>query len=167
MVGKVKYKYLSVTDVEFLKKVLFFLLIYHYQQILAHCHTSFSSSFIFHPSSLHNAISGLFLSRETPYCAIPITPQAGLAPAFPVILLCSCPPLPKSSVPLCTTIVLPSTLSGPMSLTRLSVMLPWEWPWSSVLKLPRSPTWRSVSEGAPCCLLKGLTGRRRGLEDVV
>ena len=46
-------------------------------------------------------------------------------------------------------------------------MLPLEWPWSSVLKLPRSPTWRSVSEGAPCCLLKGLTVRNRGLEEVV
>ena len=46
-------------------------------------------------------------------------------------------------------------------------MLPLEWPWSSVLKLPRSPTWRSVSEGAPCCLLWGLTVRSRGLEEVV
>ena len=135
---------------------------------------------IFHASSLIIQQSyfqpPFILVQESPevghpfissYCAIPITPQAGLAPAFPVILLCSCPPLPKSSVPLCTTIVLPSTLSGPMSLTRLSVMLPWEWPWSSVLKLPRSPTWRSVSEGAPCCLLKGLTMRSRALEQVV
>ena len=34
-----------------------------------------------------------------------MTPQAGLPPAFPVNLLCSWPPLPKSSVPECTTIV--------------------------------------------------------------
>ena len=46
-------------------------------------------------------------------------------------------------------------------------MLPLALPWLSVLKLPRSPTWRSVSEGAPCCLLKGLTVRSRGLEKVV
>ena len=39
-------------------------------------------------------------------------------------------------------------------------MEPLALPCSSVLMLPRSPTWRSVSEGAPCCLLKGLTGRR-------
>lgn len=32
-------------------------------------------------------------------------PHAGRAPAFPVILLCSWPPLPRSSVPACTTIV--------------------------------------------------------------
>ena len=55
--------------------------------------------------------------------------------------------------------VRPSTLSGPMSLMRGSVKEPLALPCSSVLKLPRSPTWRSVSEGAPCCLLKGLTVR--------
>ena len=41
--------------------------------------------------------------------------------------------------------------------------MPLALPCSSVLTLPRSPTWRSVSEGAPCCLLKGLTERRRRL----
>lgn len=34
-----------------------------------------------------------------------LLPQAGLPPAFPVVLLCSCPPLPRSSVPACTTMV--------------------------------------------------------------
>lgn len=32
-------------------------------------------------------------------------------------------------------------------------------PWASVVKLPRSPTWRSLSDGAPWVLEKGLTGQ--------
>lgn len=32
-------------------------------------------------------------------------PHAGRPPALPVVLLCSWPPLPRSSVPACTTIV--------------------------------------------------------------
>jgi hypothetical protein len=110
-------------------------------------------------SSLHPfivIISHLLYSPST-YWLMPITPQAGLSPAFPVVLLCSCPPLPKSSVPLCTTMVRPSTLCGPMSLTCLSVMVPLARPSASVLKLPRSPTWRSSSSGAPWVLLWGLT----------
>jgi hypothetical protein len=43
----------------------------------------------------------------------------------------------------------PITLSDPISLISLSSWLPWQLPWPSVLKLPRSPTWRSSSEGAP------------------
>lgn len=49
------------------------------------------------------------------------------------------------------------TLSWPMSLMSLSVTEPWALPWPSVLKLPKSPTWRSSSEGAPCSLPWGLT----------
>lgn len=51
----------------------------------------------------------------------------------------------------------PRTLSAPISLTRRSCMVPTELPSASVLKLPRSPTWRSSSVGAPCVLPKGLT----------
>ena len=86
-----------------------------------------------------------------------MTPQAGRAPALPVFLLSSFSPLPRSSVPAWTTTVRPSTLSGPISLMNLSETLPVALPWASVLKLPRSPTWRSLSEGAPWVLLWGLT----------
>ena len=101
---------------------------------------------------------------RTYHCAMPMTPQAGRPPAFPVVLLCSCPPLPRSSVPACTTMVRPSTLSEPMSLIWLSDREPLALPWLSVLKLPRSPTWRLVSVGAPCSLEKGLTGASRGCQ---
>lgn len=57
----------------------------------------------------------------------------------------------------------PKTLSGPINLTCSSVMVPSALPCPSVWKLPRSPTWRSLSVGAPCVLEKGLTG----LEKVV
>lgn len=36
-------------------------------------------------------------------------------------------------------------------------MVPFALPWPSVLMLPRSPTWRSESEGEPWPLPKGLT----------
>jgi hypothetical protein len=49
------------------------------------------------------------------------------------------------------------TLSGPMILMNLSVTEPLELPWASVSMLPRSPTWRFSSVGAPCVLLCGLT----------
>jgi hypothetical protein len=49
------------------------------------------------------------------------------------------------------------TLSEPISLMSLSWTLPLELPWPSVLMLPRSPTWRSSSPGAPWVLLWGLT----------
>ena len=97
------------------------------------------------------------------YWEMPMTPQAGRAPALPVFLLSSFSPLPRSSVPACTTTVRPSTLSGPISLMNLSETEPSALPWASVLKLPRSPTWRSLSEGAPWVLLWGLTGGREVL----
>ena len=53
----------------------------------------------------------------------------------------------------------PMTLSEPISLMSLSWTLPLELPWPSVLMLPRSPTWRSSSPGAPWVLLWGLTAR--------
>ena len=90
-----------------------------------------------------------------------MTPQAGRPPALPVFLLSSLPPLPRSSVPACTTTVRPSTLSGPISLMNLSVVEPLPLPWPSVSKLPRSPTWRLLSSGAPCSWLCGLTGGER------
>jgi len=43
----------------------------------------------------------------------------------------------------------PITLSGPISLTNLSLTVPLALPWASVLMLPRSPTWRTSSSGAP------------------
>ena len=114
-----------------------------------------------HPSSLHHPFLPTPVSSGHAYCAIPMTPQAGRPPAFPVFLLSSLPPLPRSSVPACTTMVRPRILSGPISLTCLSVMLPLALPLPSVEKLPRSPTWRSLSSGAPCVLLRGLTVRRK------
>lgn len=95
------------------------------------------------------------------YWEIPMTPQAGRAPALPVFLLSSLPPWPRSSVPAWTTTVRPRTLSGPISLMNLSETEPLALPWASVLKLPRSPTWRSLSEGAPWVLLCGLTGGKK------
>ena len=53
----------------------------------------------------------------------------------------------------------PNTLSCPINLIYSSVMEPLELPWASVSKLPRSPTWRSESDGAPCCLENGLTAK--------
>ncbi len=111
-----------------------------------------------HHTSLHPTPDQAICRACSFYWAMPMTPQAGRAPALPVVLLSSCPPLPKSSVPACTTMVRPRTLSGPISLTCSSVMEPFALPWPSVLKLPRSPTWRSLSAGAPCVLEKGLTG---------
>ena len=51
----------------------------------------------------------------------------------------------------------PRTLSGPINLMSLSVTVVLTLPWSSVLKLPMSPTWRSSSSGAPWVVPKGLT----------
>ena len=51
----------------------------------------------------------------------------------------------------------PITLSEPINLISLSDTLPWALPWPSVLKLHKSPTWRSSSSGAPWVLLWGLT----------
>lgn len=47
-----------------------------------------------------------------------------------------------------------------MSLMNLSVTVPLELPWASVSMLPRSPTWRFSSVGAPWVLPWGLTGGR-------
>lgn len=51
----------------------------------------------------------------------------------------------------------PMTLFSPINLTCESLMLPLPFPCPSVLKLPRSPTWRISSEGAPWVFWKGLT----------
>lgn len=88
---------------------------------------------------------------------MPMTPQAGLPPAFPVFLLSACPPFPRSSVPAWTTMVLPRTECSPMSLMCESDTDPFAFPWPSVLKFPRSPTCRSESSGAPCSFPNGLT----------
>ena len=91
------------------------------------------------------------------YAAMPMTPHAGRPPALPVFLLSAWPPFPRSSVPACTTTVRPRTLSGPISLMSLSSTEPFALPCPSVLKFPRSPTWRSESSGAPCSFWCGLT----------
>jgi len=52
------------------------------------------------------------------------------------------------------------TLSGPITLINLSSTLPLEFPSESVSIFPRSPTWRSVSVGAPWVFLNGLTGNK-------
>lgn len=46
----------------------------------------------------------------------------------------------------------PMTLWGPMSLMNRSATEPLELPWASVSMLPRSPTWRFSSDGAPWVL---------------
>ena len=58
----------------------------------------------------------------------------------------------------------PTTLLGPITFTKLSLTEPLELPWASVSMLPRSPTWRFSSEGAPWLLPWGLTktDRRKG-----
>ena len=83
-----------------------------------------------------------------------MTPQATLLPALPVVRLSSVPPLPRSSVPLRTTIARPMMLCGPCSEISLSQMLMLATPLVPASMLPRSPTWRSVSLGAPWCFCK-------------
>lgn len=51
----------------------------------------------------------------------------------------------------------PTTLWGPISLISLSVVEPLALPWPSVSTLPRSPTWRASSVGAPWFWPWGLT----------
>jgi len=85
-----------------------------------------------------------------------MTPQAGRVPALPVFLDSSLPPWPRSSVPEWTTTVRPITLSGPINLMSLSVVEPLPFPWPSVSKLPKSPTWRVSSWGAPWVFPWGL-----------
>ena len=50
----------------------------------------------------------------------------------------------------------PTTLSGPLRVTKESSIVNLASPCASLWMLPRSPTWRDVSLGAPCILLKGL-----------
>jgi hypothetical protein len=80
---------------------------------------------------------------------IPMTPQAILSPALPVLRLSSVPPFPRSSILSCTTRARPMMLCGPCSEIRLSVILTVAKPVELASMLPRSPTWRSVTLGAP------------------
>ena len=83
---------------------------------------------------------------------IPTTPQATPTPELPVFRLSSVPPLPRSSVPLCTTRARPMMLCSPSSEILLSVKLKLATPLESATMLPRSPIWRSMSMGLPWCL---------------
>ena len=98
-----------------------------------------SDYYIFRPNNIKQQMS----------YSIPMTPQATLPPALPVFRLSSVPPLPKSSVPLCTTRARPMMLFVPSSDTRLTAKLKLATPLASATMLPRSPTWRSKSLGLP------------------
>ena len=88
---------------------------------------------------------------------MPMTPQADLAPAFPVDLLSSWPPLPRSSTSACTTMVRPMMDFSPVNEIMESDMLILAVP-PVASTLPRSPAclspWGSV--GAPCEQPSGL-----------
>ena len=92
------------------------------------------------------------------YLQMPITPQANLPPALPVVLLSSWPPFPRSSTSACTTTVLPKMLLSPVSDMNLSVMSIAAFPLSSAITFPKSPAWRDplASSGAPCVHPSGL-----------
>ena len=87
---------------------------------------------------------------------IPITPQASLPPAFPVVFDNSCPPSPRSSTPAWTTKDLPKTVFSPKSVTRWSSISYLATPSSPAVTFPRSPTCLSSLSGAPWVLLNGL-----------
>lgn len=72
--------------------------------------------------------------------AIPMIPHASLSPACPVVNESLCPPNPKSSSPLCTTIALPIIQFGPLNEITESVMLILACPLSSAKTFPKSPT---------------------------
>lgn len=56
---------------------------------------------------------------------MPMIPQLTLAPALPVDLLSSWPPLPRSSMSACTTSERPRIELGPLRDRNESVMLTW------------------------------------------
>jgi len=93
----------------------------------------------------------------------PITPHANLVPLFPVVFESEWLPLPKSSVPECTTTDLPTTLNAlikylnsPYNYILLSSYAKYPFPLSSVLILPISPTWRFSSKGPAWFVPNGL-----------
>lgn len=88
--------------------------------------------------------------------AIPITPQPTRAPALPVVLLSSWPPVPKSSGSACTTNVRPIILCSPLSEIWESVMLTLPTPFASATTFPKSPTCRMDEVGPPCSFPWGL-----------
>ena len=94
----------------------------------------------------------------TAYLQIPMTPQANLPPALPVVLLSSCPPFPRSSTSAWTTTVRPKMLFSPSSDMNLSQILIAALPFSSAITFPKSPACRAPlgSSGAPCVQPSGL-----------
>lgn len=87
---------------------------------------------------------------------MPMTPQARRAPAFPVDLLSSCPPSPKSSWSAWTTTVRPKMLKLPTSEMFLSEISTLATPESSATTFPKSPACLTSCVGPPCSLPKGL-----------
>ena len=81
--------------------------------------------------------------KSNHYLENPITPQARRPPAFPVVLLSSCPPLPRSSTSAWMTIVRPIMDLSPLKLIIESVMSILATPSSPAWTFPRSPAWRS------------------------
>ena len=88
--------------------------------------------------------------------ASPITPQATLAPEFPVVSESVCPPSPRSSSFACTTTDLPTTEYSPNSDTTPSVKHSLHSPFPSATRLPKSPTCLLVLLGPPWVVLCGL-----------
>lgn len=108
----------------------------------------------------------------------PITPQASLPPAFPVIFESSFPPIiinqfhiqikshkkikklnspkPKSSFSVWTTIHLPRIECGPLSLIMWSVKSNFATCSSLAFTFPKSPTCRFSASGAPWVFFVGL-----------
>ena len=99
-----------------------------------------------------------FVAKWNDYLQIPITPQANLPPALPVVLLSSCPPFPRSSTSACTTTVRPKMLLAPVREMNVSDMLIATFPSASAITFPKSPACRAPfgSSGAPCVHPSGL-----------
>ena len=87
-----------------------------------------------------------------------MTPHANLPPAFPVVLLNSWPPFPRSSISACTTTVRPKMLLSPVKEMNLSDMFISAFPLASAITFPKSPACRDPfgSSGAPCVHPSGL-----------
>lgn len=85
-----------------------------------------------------------------------MTPQARRAPAFPVDLLNSCPPSPRSSSSAWTTTVRPKMLEFPVKEICLSVISTLAVPEASATMFPKSPACLTSWVGPPCSLPWGL-----------
>lgn len=84
----------------------------------------------------------------------PMTPQATLDPACPVVKLSVNPPRPKSSLSACTTTARPRMLWVPTNEMMESWYLKMATPELSAWMVPKSPTCLLASLGPPCLFCK-------------